>query len=453
MAMPLPRLLFRGHGLRRGLVHRCVTTSSGLTPVAAAFNTRPQQFAKVWSALKRDKATGLFGFPQLTEAAGFADLKEECISRSMRLVDEATDPRRGRIVAKVFDDLSDELCRIADMSEFVRQAHPDLKFASAAEDACITISGLVEQLNTHLGLFRSLQTVVNEGDRFAETDVDKHVAKLFLLDFLQCGIHLDDDSRKMVVRLNDRILQVGQQFAAGAHQPRAVNKATLPADVRCHFHVEGDHAILNGLHVDSASDLVREAAYKIYHWHDPNQERLLMEMLSSRHHLAKLCGYQTFGHRAMVDSLASDPETVAKFLTKLSTDLKTRVADDYATMFNMKKHVNPLAKNLEVWDVPYYVNRAKKSWFQVDTAKISEFFSLGVCMEGLNTIFKHLYSVELHMETPKQGEVWCPDVYKICVRDMGANGETLGYIYCDFFGRPGKPYQDCHFTIRCKDSR
>ena len=56
-------------------------------------------------------------------------------------------------MARVFDDLSDELCRVADMSEFVRLAHPDADFAAAAEDACITVSGLVEQLNTHVGLY------------------------------------------------------------------------------------------------------------------------------------------------------------------------------------------------------------------------------------------------------------------------------------------------------------
>ena len=169
-------------------------------------------------------------------------------------MDEATSAGRTRLVARVFDDLSDELCRVADMSEFVRLAHPNVNFAAAAEDACITISGLVEQLNTHVGLyevdissitirlpihvhcanclfevhclkqivfdFQALARVVNEGDSFPETDVDRHVARLFLLDFLQSGIHLDDEARKMVVRLNDRILQVGQQFAAGAHQGR-----------------------------------------------------------------------------------------------------------------------------------------------------------------------------------------------------------------------------------------
>jgi hypothetical protein len=46
---------------------------------------------------------------------------------------------RQRNVAVIFDDLSDELCRVADLAEFIRLAHPDPSFAHAAQEACIDI--------------------------------------------------------------------------------------------------------------------------------------------------------------------------------------------------------------------------------------------------------------------------------------------------------------------------
>lgn len=57
------------------------------------------------------------------------------------------------------------------MAEFVRLAHPEIKMAAEAEDACIVISGLVQNLNTHLGLYKSLEEVVGQGDRFKESEV------------------------------------------------------------------------------------------------------------------------------------------------------------------------------------------------------------------------------------------------------------------------------------------
>ena len=87
-------------------------------------------------------------------------------------------------------------------------------FADAATDACIEVSALVEKLNTNLGIYSALKESVAQVDRFPETEVDRHVAQLFLQDFHQCGIHLGDAERRKVVHLTDRILRTGQIFAS-----------------------------------------------------------------------------------------------------------------------------------------------------------------------------------------------------------------------------------------------
>lgn len=45
----------------------------------------------------------------------------------------------------MFDDLSDALCRVADMADFVRMAHPKAKYREAADHACMQVSSIVQQ--------------------------------------------------------------------------------------------------------------------------------------------------------------------------------------------------------------------------------------------------------------------------------------------------------------------
>jgi len=424
----------------RTCIHRHV---SSLPPLTAAFNTKQSvQFKFNWLQSK----TGTFGLPELKRSDGWEELRDRCFVNCDHLVKEVTSSERKRNVAVIFDDLSDELCRVADMAEFVRLAHPDEATSLAAQDACISISGLVEQLNTHTGIFFKLQEAVNQGDINSESEVDKHVAKLFLQDFLQCGIHLPDADREKVVDLNDAILRLGQQFAAGCHLPRVIKSEVLPSNVRQLFKVESNGTIvMTGQHFDSPSDLARQAAYKVYYLPDSNQETLLSSMLESRHNLATLCGYRTFSDRAVTHSLAQSPENIEMFLSSLGDLLKSRLDVEYEVMKDMKRKNNPSGTQLSVWDVPFLSSLAKHNWFSLDLETVSQYFSLGVAMEGLNELFQNLYGVELVVETPEEGELWSGDVCKLAVRD---STQLLGHIYCDFFRRPSKPLQDCHFTIR-----
>lgn len=77
-----------------------------------------------------------------------------------------------------------------------------------------------------------MKNVWLNGDIIAMDELDKHVVELFLFDFEQSGIHLDEVARQRVVYLNDCILRLGQRFMAGALTPRTVSGKSLPDSVK-----------------------------------------------------------------------------------------------------------------------------------------------------------------------------------------------------------------------------
>lgn len=159
-------------------------------------------------------------------------LRDNVESRTQELIEEAISQERNRKMVDIFDELSDSLCKVADLAEFVRIAHPNRKYAQCAEEACISICGVVESLNTHKPLYQALSKVVQHGDTQSTSEVDQHVARLFLFDFEQCGIHLPEQERLRVVRLNDAILQLGQKFMSGAVQPTILPRSYVPEAIR-----------------------------------------------------------------------------------------------------------------------------------------------------------------------------------------------------------------------------
>jgi intermediate peptidase len=159
-------------------------------------------------------------------------LKQNAIEECDALVQECLSSNRKRKLVEIFDHLSNSLCKVADMAEFIRVAHPSEAFGHAAEDACLSISRLVEKLNTHRELYLALKGSTGHKDVVPTTAVDEHVSQLFLFDFEQSGIHLDNEKRSRVVYLNDFILYTGQQFASNAMKPAAISQDKLPANIR-----------------------------------------------------------------------------------------------------------------------------------------------------------------------------------------------------------------------------
>lgn len=108
--LPAVKPLFLNSSTFSGKLIRSLTTWSRL---ASSFNNIGQKKSNF--QLGFGEKTGLFGHSVLREPTGFYLLKEHAIQDAESYVDEALSAKRSRKMVQVFDDLSDALCRVADM--------------------------------------------------------------------------------------------------------------------------------------------------------------------------------------------------------------------------------------------------------------------------------------------------------------------------------------------------
>ncbi|XP_050522079.1 mitochondrial intermediate peptidase isoform X2 [Daktulosphaira vitifoliae] len=300
---------------------------------------------------------------------------------------------------------------------------------------------IVENLNTNKKLYLKLKQVLKDGDINPMTEEDIHVGELFLFDFELNGIHLEEKKRQYVVDLNNYILITGQRFMIAAEKSRFIDMSKIPDAFLIDYPVKDGKISVQQSNSTSSNPIVREFSFKIFNSPNKESEELLDNLLECRHKLALTCGFPSYAHRALKNSIAENPDFVMEFLDVLNSELRTRSIIEYKIM---KKANNN--KTVAPWDVQFLTNNIKQNHLKYSMLDYAAYFSLGDCMEGLNLIFNSLYNIKLIIEDLKRGEGWADRIYKLAV--IHESEGLLGYIYCDFFERSGKLHNDSHYVVR-----
>ncbi|XP_074597219.1 mitochondrial intermediate peptidase [Brevipalpus obovatus] len=418
--------------------------STSLFPV---FNRAlPVYIPPIQDVPEKPKVTGLFCNPYLKEPQGFLGIKDAVVNHTESMVREALNKDRNVKMVKIFDSMSNNLCKVADLAEFVRIGHPDKRYRLSAQETSLSISREVEKLNTNRELYMALKKVSEKGDVVPTNEVDQLVAKLFLFDFELSGIHLDDKERERVMQLNDYIAHMGGFFYHRSMERVLVPKDDMPQQFWGSFQQDGKDLVVDGLRADSEDEKLREISFKLYYKADEHREKLLRQLVSARKVLAKLCGFPSYSDRSARGSVLADVGGITKFLDSVNDALKVHAQADYDRLLRVKQRFIPEAKVLYPWDQQYYSAVVRRDQFTSFISSASPYFSIGTCMDGLNGILKSIFGIQFTVEETEYGEVWAPDVIKLAVVDE--SNSILGHIYCDLFERAEKPHQDCHFTIQ-----
>lgn len=419
--------------------HQRLKTVHNWGPLTTAFNfphTNPNT----------SPTTGLFGLSQLQNSYGFDQMKNEALKEGDELVKKALKHASKPELVDIFDELSDVLCRVADLAEFVRMSHPDKNFCTAAEETSLGISAFVEVLNTDRALYDAMKSLLTKHAHRLDDDA-RQVAELFLFDFELSGIHLDEERRKKFVALQEKSLILGAYFTRGATAPALIPQKDCPISIANSFPKSGPNIAIDTMYLESPNEDLRSLAFKANLYPVDSQIHYLDELLKVRNELANLVDFPTFAHRALKGTMAKTPENVLNFL-KLSSEMLKSPAERELSILTSLKQTATGDKDSKImpWDLQYFITSSKTQALKLNSNSLSTYFPLGSCMEGLNYLFQCLYGISLEPLDAAPGELWSDEVQKLGV--VHEEEGLLGYIYCDFLVRENKILQDSHFTIR-----
>lgn len=411
---------------------------------------------------------GLFRNKYLTSPQGFLTFADITLARASKLVDKVTNASTVadyKTLVRDLDRLSDLLCRVLDVSDFVRITHPDVKIQEAASMAWSKVYMYMNRLNTSTALSDQLgKALANPEVMGSWNEEEQTVAKLLQQDFKKSAIHLPKEYRDAFVDVSQNISELGADFVD--HMESETSHIELPSSKFQGVDPQIARKMIRGgtLYLPTMSpeatvalrrvydEDARKAIYYATRTASKRSIDTLEHMLKLRSRLATLSGFDSYGRMALQDKMmAKTPESVHQFLQALSKHNSSFVEAEVRDLVKAKSDRLGLSgdASLQPWDKDYYMESIRTA--MRSRRKMGDFlvayFSLGTVMQGLSRLFNRLYGIRLVPRDTLPGETWHPDVRRLDV--ISDTDGHVAVLYCDLFYRDDKSPNPAHFTVRC----
>lgn len=425
-----------------------------------------QEFSQSRLANHTRSNVGLFQNRYLTSPDGFDKFAKVTESRCLTIVEKILSTDVYPEIAKDFDRLSDLLCRIIDLADFVRSAHPDLAWQNAASNVHMRLAEYMNRLNSTPGLNEQLKRATADTHlNSIWSEEEATVANMLLKDFSRSAIDCSKEQRDKFVKVSSKINRLGDQLLHEAQlESRNLSfessqlKGMDPTQLKHLGHKRGKVVLpLEGTWPTTAlcyveDETVRKQIYIASRTASTKSTEILEELMQSRVALARISGYSDYASMNLTDKMAQTPEAVGKFLEACSANSTGHVKREVVEMLKLRAAFNSRTESpsqMNAWDRDFY--RTKLASKNQSSARrsddLSAYLSLGTVMQGLSRLFTRLYGVRLVPHEPQPGETWDPDVRRLDVMDEDHG--HIAVVYCDLFSRPGKSPHAAHFTVRC----
>jgi intermediate peptidase len=225
-----------------------------------------------------------------------------------------------RHIVKDLDRLSDLLCRVIDLSDFVRSTHPNQEMQVAANRAYGKMFQYMNVLNTTSELNEQLQRAEANPEISASwSEEEKVVAQMLLRDFAKSAINMGDQKKQSFVDLSDEVSQWGTEFVdemapaqhylpLSSHRLRGMDPVVVKQMTKWGtVHLPTVGALATSALRTAQSKDTRKEIYIANRTASQDQIYRLEKMLKARAELAKLSDFASFAHLTLGEKMAKSP--------------------------------------------------------------------------------------------------------------------------------------------------
>ena len=158
--------------------------------------------------------------------------------------------------------------------------------------------------------------------------------------------------------------------------------------------------------------------------------QVMEEILSLRHEMAQLLGFNNYAELSLASKMAPDVETVDKFLVDLAEHARAPATQEIAELKAIASQDG--IHDLQPWDTGYYSEKLKVHQFNLSQESLKPYFPAPKILQGLFSIVNRLYGINI---VEREAPVWHPDARYFELEDQGT---VVGGFYFDLYARSGK---------------
>jgi oligopeptidase A len=226
-------------------------------------------------------------------------------------------------------------------------------------------------------------------------------------------------------------------LAAGTARDDGIADAN-EADGPWHFVVNGVNYMAVIQHAESRS--LREAFYRAFRARGCSTELdnrpILEEILRLRQEQSALVGFTHYAERSIDAKMAPSTAAVWELLQKLEAAARPAAEREFGALKAfMAARGAPEAADPAPWDVPYWSERQREALYGYDAEALRDYFQMPRVMDGLFSLIRKLYDVEIGRAPAGAVPVWDESVEFF---DVLKDGEVIAGFYMDPYARPGE---------------